>query len=184
VKTLVRAAIVVSGATGLLFALGLAARADVSNPASTYQSAFKIAQVREPASSPAKPAPAPARPAPAPAKAQAPVTRVEPDATPVPEQFVSEAPVPVVALRSSAQRSTVAAIVFGAEAKYREIEAFFGRAASAGPDGPGAGAGVPVLVLGILGLAAVFDHQRRSGRWAADEDGLELLYARELTPPG
>ena len=181
-KTLVRAAIVISGAAGLLFAFGLAARADVANPASTYQSAFKIAQVREPASTPTKPAPAPVMPAPA--KVQAPVRRVEPDATPVPEQFVSEAPAPVVAPRSSAHRSVVAAIVFGAEAKYREIEAFFGRAASAGPDGPGAGAGVPVLVLGTLGLAAVFDHQRRSGRWAADEDGLELLYARELTPPG
>jgi len=181
-KTLVRAAIVISGAAGLVFAVGLAARADVANPASTYKSAFKIAQMREPASTLAKPASAPAKETPA--AAQAPVNRVEPAATPVPEQFVSEAPAPVVAPRSSAQRSAVAAIVFGAEAKYREIEAFFGRVASAGPDGPGAGAGVPVLVLGVVGLAAVFDHQRRSGRWVTDESRLELLYARELTPPG
>jgi hypothetical protein len=78
----------------------------------------------------------------------------------------------------------VSRLVFGAQAKYREIEAFFGRAASAGPEGPGAGTGVPVLVLGVFSLAAVFDHHRRSNRWAADENALELLYARELTPPG
>ena len=173
-KTLVRATIVISGAAGLCVALGLAARADVANPASTYQSAFKIAQVRELAPAAVKPAPP---------KAQVPVARVEPVATPVPEQFVTEAPAPVVAPRRAAHESAVARLVFGAEAKYREIEAFFGRAASAGPDGPSAGAGVPVLVLGVLGAAAVFDHHRRN-RWAADESALELLYARELTPPG
>jgi hypothetical protein len=177
VKTLVRAAIVVSGAAGLLFALGLAARADVANPASTYQSAFKIAQMRDPA-----PAPVPAKSAPS--RVQAPVQRVEPAATPVPEQFVSQAPAPVVAPREHGHGSVVSRIVFGAEAKYRDIEAFFGRAASASPEGTGAGAGVPVLVLGVLGAAAVFDHHRRGNRWAADENALELLYARELTPPG
>ena len=182
-KTLVRAAIVISGAAGFAVALGVAAHADVANPASTYQSALRIAQVRESAAGvTTQPAPA-TKPAPA-AKVQAPVQRVEPVATPVPEQFVSQAPAPVVAPRATGRDSVVSRIVFGAEAKYREIEAFFGRAASAGPEGPGAGAGVPVLVLGVLGLAAVFDHHRRSGRWAADEDVLELLYARELTPPG
>src|SRR5207247_224797 len=104
------------GAAGLCVAFGLAARADVANPSSTYKSAFKIAQVREPAS--AKPAPA---------TTQAPVKRLEPEATPVPEQFVSQAPAPVVSRRSSG--SAVSRIVFGAEAKYREIEAFFGRVA-------------------------------------------------------
>lgn len=173
-----RATILVSGAAGLLFALGLAAHADVANPASTYQSAFKIAQVRQP--------PAPAVAEPAPAKARAPVARVEPDATPVPEQFVSEAPAPVVVQprHGSVDDSAVARIVFGAEARYREIEAFFGRVATAGQDLPGAGAGVPALVLGILSVAAVLDHHRLMGRWAADENALELLYARELTPPG
>lgn len=179
-KTLVRAAIVISGAAGFAVALGVAARADVANPASTYQSALKIAQVRESAATAVQPAPA-AKPAPA--KVQAPVQRVEPVATPVPEQFVSEAPAPVVA-RPAGHGSAVARIVFGAKAKYHEIEAFFGRAATAGPEGPGAGTGVPVLVLGFFSAAAVFDHHRRRNRWAADENALELLYARELTPPG
>jgi hypothetical protein len=170
---------VIFGTAGLCIAFGLAARADVANPAATYQSAFRIAQVRAPAAAAASPAKA----APA-ARAQAPTRSLQPEATPVPEQFVTQAPAPVVVPRRAGHESVVARIVFGAEAKYRDIEAFFGRAVSAGPEGPGVGAGVPVLVLGFLGMVTVFDHHRRANRWAADEHALELLYARELTPPG
>jgi len=185
-KTLVRAAIVASGAAGLSIAFALVAHADVGNPTSAYQSAFKIAQMHQPPPAAAKPAAAPAATKPDPSTAKAPgITRGEPVATPVPEQFVSEAPAPVVVPRhTSGLQSGIARIVFGAEAKYRAIEAFFGRVASAPQGGPGAGAGVPVLVLGVLCVAAVLDHHRRYGRWATDENGLELLYARELTPPG
>jgi hypothetical protein len=73
----------------------------------------------------------------------------------------------------------------GAETKYQEIESFFGRVASAGHDGAGSGTGVPVLVLALVSAVAVLDHHRlRANRWATDESALELLYARELTPPG
>jgi hypothetical protein len=183
-KTLVRAAVVVSGATGLFFAFALAAHADVGNPASTYQSAFKIAQMPQPVVAASKPVPAATKPDPI--KAQAPSGRGEPVATPVPEQFVSEAPAPVAGPRQlSGHRSAVAGIVFGAEAKYREIEAFFGRVASAPQGGPGGGAGVPVLVLAFLCVATALNrHRLLGGRWVTDENALELLYARELTPPG
>jgi hypothetical protein len=141
--------------------------------------------MQQPAAEAAKPAP-PAATKPDPTKAQAPAGRGEPVATPVPEQFVSEAPAPVVVRREfSGHRSAVAGIVFGAEAKYREIEAFFGRVASAPQGGPGGGAGVPVLVLAFLSVAAVLNRHRLLGnRWATDENVFELLYARELTPPG
>jgi hypothetical protein len=183
-KTLVRAAVVVPGAAGLCFAFALAAHADVGNPTSAYQSAFKIAQMQQPAPVVAKPAPAATKPDPT--NAQAPAGRGEPVATPVPEQFVSEAPAPVVMRRQSSEHgSAVARIVFGAEAKYREIEAFFGRVASAPQGGPGGGAGVPVLVLAFLSVAAALNRHRLLGnRWATDENVFELLYARELTPPG
>ena len=65
------------------------------------------------------PSPVP-KPEPAPATAQEPVvTRGEPVATPVPEQFVSQAPAPIVAPARTEHESVVARIVFGAQARYR-----------------------------------------------------------------
>jgi hypothetical protein len=181
-KTLVRVAILISGAAGFCIAMALAASADVGNPTSAYQSAFKIAltpQAVQAASRPVASAPEAAKPDPA--KSVAPRVGDEPVATPVPEQFVSQGPAPVV-VRD--HRSMMERIVFGVGAKYRAIESFFGRVASATQDGPGAGTGVPVLVLAVLSVAAVVEHHRRHGRWATDGNVLELLYARELTPPG
>lgn len=181
-----RAAIVMSAAAGICVALSAVASAEVGNPAATYQSAMKIALAGQPL--PPTQLAAPTHPIaqqePA-SKAAAPVAREVPAATPVPEQFVSEAPVPVRHIGTAAHRqAAVAGIVFAAEAKYREIEAFFGRVANAGQGAPGPGAGVPVLVLGVLGLAAVVEHHRWRSRWATDENAIDLLYARELSPPG
>ena len=183
-KTLVRAAILISGAAGFCFALAVAASADAGNPASAYESAFKIALTPQAvqAAKPAQPAPAEAKPVPVKAEVKAPEASDEPVVTPVPEQFVSQGPAPVVPRRE--YRSVVERIVFGAGAKYRAIESFFGRVASAPQDGSGPGTGVPVLALAVLSLAAVVEHHRRHNRWATDENALELLYARELTPPG
>ena len=185
-KTLVRVAVLIFGAAGFCIGLGLAASADVGSPASAYQSAIKIALTERAVEAAAKPAAAaPAEKKPEPAKSEAPVKRDEPVVTPVPEQFVMQAPAPVAApKRSTRHRSVVAALVFGAGAKYRQIEAFFGQVASAARDSSGSGTGVPVLVLGLLSAAAVFAHHRRYGRWATDENAVDLLYARELTPPG
>lgn len=187
-KTLVRAAILVSGAAGFCIAFAVSAGADVGNPASTYESAIKIALSRQAVQAASKPAvqPQAAKPEvakPEPEKATESEERGEPVATPVPESFVSQGPAPVVA-RAHERRSVVDRIVFGAGAKYRALEAFVGRVASTAQDGSGPGTGVPVLALGVLAAVAVVEHQRRHNRWATDENALELLYSRELTPPG
>lgn len=183
-----RAAIVVSGVAAFCLGFALAASADAGSPASAHESAFKIAlpdQAVKAAGEPAPAKPAATKPQPAKKDVKAPETRGEPVATPVPEHFVTQAPAPVVRLQQATPRgSVIARIVFGVGAKYRSIEAFIGRVASAGHDGSGSGTGVPVLVLGVLCAAAVFAHHRRYGRWATDENALDLLYARELTPPG
>ena len=160
--------------------MAVTASADAGDPTSAYQSAFKIALTPQAVQAASKPAPAPEVVKPEPAKAAAPSTGDEPVATPVPEQFVSQGPAPA----RQEHRSVVERIVFGAGAKYRVIESFFGRVASATQDGAGPGTGVPVLVLAVLSVAAVVEHHRRHSRWATDENVLELLYARELTPPG
>ena len=164
-----------------MWAFALAAHAEVGNPTAAYQSAFKIAMAGQPIPAEQKSAPQPVKPAPVGTQA-----RGEPVATPVPEQFVSEGPASLASRRAVPVNndSAVSRMVSGAEKQYKDIESFLGRVASTGQGSSGPGAGVPVLVLAFLCTAAVLDHYRRHGRWATDEDTLELLYARELTPPG
>jgi hypothetical protein len=175
---LVRAVIVISGAAGFCAALAVAASASVGNPADAYQSAFKIALAGQPVPRTDVIAPKPRA-----AQPRQGVARVEPAATPVPEQFVSQGPGPAVAPKRS-HGSAVAGLVGAAEARYRQIESFFGRVASTAQSGATPGTGVPVLVVGFLTAVAVVEHQRRRVRWAAGGRALEFLYARELTPPG
>jgi hypothetical protein len=183
VKTLVRVGLVVAGAAGFCVAFSLAASADVGNPASTYRSALKIAMADQsmPAADKAlDPASKPAD------TGKTPDGRGEAAATPAPEQVVIQAPARVVQPRGASHGdSLMSGVAQRAEVKYQEIESFLGRVASAGHDGAGAGTGVPVLVLAFVSAAAVLDrHRLRANRWATDESALELLYARELTPPG
>jgi hypothetical protein len=66
-----------------------------------------------------------------------------------------------------------------------QVGSFLGRVLTVCQVGMGSGAGGPVLLLGVLGMAVALARHRILGiRGASDENVPRFLYAWELTPPG
>jgi hypothetical protein len=66
-----------------------------------------------------------------------------------------------------------------------DIGSYLGRVVSSCHVPMGSGAGGPVLVLGVLSMAAALTRHRVLGiRPTTDEDAPELLYATEVIKPG
>lgn len=210
-KRAVRAAgFVLAGAIWLLLMLASAASADIVDPGSPFTPSHPtiaspkaipsphvpVAPLSAPAeASAAEPAPEPS-PAAAPAATPAPVMQAPPADAP----DLEKAPPPIrarAAQRSAAAARATAVAPIGSEERPLEpviqfvreravdVGVFLAEVASACKVGMSAGAGGPVLVLAVLGVAAALEGRRiLRGRWATDEKLPEHLYAWDVIAPG
>jgi hypothetical protein len=187
VKTLVRALILLAAAGGFCVALSLAAQADVVEPTSAYQPASTgLLEKGTPAG-----ADMPAAKAVEQEKAPAKVEKLPPQPavvapTPAPEQqVVRQVPTAVVPGIRDASSSLIDHVVHPLRIGVEHLRTSLGRVVSACEVGFGSGAGGPVFVLAVLGMAIPFIRRRFFAfRWATDEDIPEFRYVWELTPPG
>lgn len=183
-KVAVRLGVVLAGAGAFLFGLALTASADVVDPASPYQPASTKLLSEKP--SPVTPEMVPAEAVEQELDGGKGEERGEAVATPAPEQVVTKAPAHVV--RSERVRRSEAALeeaVATARAGLVDVAAFLGRVTSAGHEGGGTATGGPVIVLGVLGLAAALTRHRVLWiRRSTDEELPEFLFAREVICPG
>ncbi|MGH2758256.1 MAG: hypothetical protein ACRDKJ_01705 [Actinomycetota bacterium] len=182
-----RTAILLAAAGGFVVALSLVASADVVEPSSAYQPA-STALLEESHSTqvatglPAEGAVAPQATGEISPDAEA---RVEPaPATPLPELQVGPAASHIVRAEPASE-SVVEKAVRPLGAGLERIGSYLARVVSACQEAASSGAGVPVLALAVLSVAAAFDRRRVLGaRTATDEDAPELLYASEVIAPG
>lgn len=180
VKSSLRAGLVLVCAAGFCIALGVAASADVVDPASAYQPASTELVSGKPDGQesllPSAPLDGSFFTAPS----------DEVVATPAPEQVVTQAPAHIVrAIPSPNDGTALDRAVRNVGSGFKNIGALLGRVASACQVGLATGTGGPVVVLAVLsGLTAITRRRALFARWATDEDVPELLYAWEITPPG
>ena len=189
VKTLIRAVVLLIGATGFCVALSVAASADVVTPRSAYQPAAGDLLKSTPATADmAGPAKAESDKAKAEVEGaeQVPAGEVA-EPTPAPEQMVSAARTPVT--RPDQARtpplSPVDRLVHPLRVGLQQLEASLGRVVTACEVGFGTGNGGPLPVLAVLVLAVPLIRRRVIGtRWATDEDVPDFRFVWEQTPPG
>jgi hypothetical protein len=179
--------ILLAAAGGFCVALSLSAQADVVEPKSAYQPAsVGLLEKGAPGTDVSVPEGQQEAAVPKVQEAkEAPVAEEVP-ATPAPEQqVVRQVPTAIAPSATREAPSLADRIVHPFQVGLEHIRATLGRAVSACKVGFGAGAGGPVLVLGVLCMAIPFTRRRVLGtRRAADEDAPEFLFAWELTPPG
>ena len=174
----IKATILVAAAAGFLWAFSSAASAKVVDPGSAYQpTSVALAKMAVDASKPSTD----------PFAASVPprsTTKVEQaPATPVPEKVASQATTlsPRLPSRSSAIVRVVRPLRRGAV----KIGSYLERVVSSCPVGAGPVTGGPVMVFAVLSVGLALERRRvLAARPATDEVVRELLYARELTPPG
>ena len=183
-KALIRAVVLLIGATGFCVALSVAARADVVEPRSAYQPASVDLLKKSPAGMAV------------PTKAESDVTAaakadVVPgevaEPTPAPEQVVAPARIPVMspARAHTSPFSPLDLVVTPLRVGLQQLEASLGRVVTACEVGFGTGTGGPVVVLAVLAMAVPFIRRRVLGtRSATDEDVPDFRFVWELTPPG
>ena len=182
-KGLIRAGLVVAAAAGFFAFLSTTASADVVEPKSALQPASANLMSQQPESKDA----AANQPMPMEETLQAEQAEAEAvEPTPAPEQVVSRAPSrPVVQEPVHSEPSVLHRAVQPLRSGFQQVGAYLGRVANACQVGLGAGAGGPVLVLGVLCMAIALERRWvLQARPAADEEVPEFLFAQELTPPG
>jgi hypothetical protein len=178
----VRATILVAAAAGFFYAFTSAASAKVVEPGSAYQpTSVQLAKMAVDASKPGtNPFTAPSQPP------KAEITKPQPaPATPAPEQVVSVRPQSpdVVTVRSDA--SPLQRAVRPLRNGVVKVGSYLERVVSSCPVGAGPVTGGPVMVFAVLCFGLALERRRvLAARPATDEVARELLYARELTPPG
>jgi hypothetical protein len=186
VKTLLRALILVAAACGFCLALSLSAQADVVEPTSAYQPASTGLLEKGTPGAAAADLPAPdAAEEIEPPKAESPQPQPSVAPTPAPEQQVVRQVPTTLVPQAHPSSSLIDHVVHPLRIGVEHLKTSLGRVVSACEVGFGTGAGGPVLVLGVLGMAIPFIRRRIFAiRWATDEDVPEFRYVWELTPPG
>ncbi len=184
-KLVIRGAILLAAAGGFVVALALTSSADVVEPSSAYQpySASLIENNSSQAAGlPGEETVGSAALGEAPQIAE---TRETPPATPAPESQVRPARASIARVQPVSNESPLERAVRPLGVGLQKVGSFLERVVSACHGAVGTGAGVPVLALAVLSVAAAFDRRRVLGiRTATDEDVPELLYAREVIAPG
>jgi hypothetical protein len=118
---------------------------------------------------------------------QAPVAEARDGAaeTPAPEPQVRPAPAHIKRTEAAPHESGFARVIHPLSSGLQQVGSSLGRLVSACQVAAGSGAGVPVLALAVLSVAAAFDRRRVLGtRIITDEDAPDLLYATEVIAPG
>jgi hypothetical protein len=178
----VRGTILVAAAAGFLYAFTTSASAKVVEPGSAYQpSSVELAKIAVDAS---KPSTDPFANAP---KPTAQIKKAQPaPATPAPEQVVTAArPRELVGSTRPSDPSPLRRAMEPLRQGVVKVGSFLERVVSSCPVGAGPITGGPVMVLAVLSVGLALERRRvLAARSATDEVVRELLYARELTPPG
>ncbi len=186
-RLLVRAGLVLAAVGGFLFVVASSASADVVEPSSAYQPAStELLKQGSSGSVGSLPAAQTAGTEHVGETSQVAEARDEAPATPAPEHQVRPAPTHIVRMEEPApHESGLASVVRPLRVGLEQIGSYLGRVVSACQVAAGSGAGVPVLALAVLSVAAAFQRRRVLGtRFIADEDVPELLYATEVIAPG
>ena len=184
-RSLVRLGLILTAAGGFVFALALSASADVVEPSSAYQPASTRLLEKGPGAGTTLPVVEKAAPGVGEASPAAESRDTVVPATPAPEHQVRPAPARITRAEPVSHDSALARAARPLGVGLERIGSYLGRVISTCQVVPGAGAGVPVLALGVLSVVAALDRRRVFGtRLTTDEDVPELLYATEVIAPG
>lgn len=179
-----KATILAALAAGFFYAFTSAASAKVVEPGSAYQpTSVELAKIAVDASKPST------DPFAAASQPKTEIKQAEPaPATPAPEQVVTAVRPQqefVPSSSSGSKASPLERVTRPLRAGAMKVGSYLERVVSSCPVGAGPITGGPVMVLAVLSVGLALERRRvLAARPATAEVVRELLYARELTPPG